>query len=62
MHGLYSAINYVDDGFALEGYQPQAPRELLGICAMDMPEAVLDWVRKHVPAGASSGWRQTVFR
>ena len=49
LHGLYSAINYVDDGFALEGYQPQAPRELLGICAMDMPEAVLDWVRKHVP-------------
>ena len=49
MHGLYSTIDYVDDGFAQAGCEPKAPRELLGICAMDMPEAVLDWVRKHVP-------------
>ena len=49
LHGLYSAIGYVDDGFAVGGVEPEAPRELLGICVMDMPQAVLDWVRRHVP-------------
>ena len=49
LHGLYSAIDYVGDGFAIEGCEPEAPRDLLGICVMDMPDAVLSWVRRYAP-------------
>ena len=50
LHGLYSAVDYVDGGFVIEGCAPEAPRDLLGICVMDMPDAVLDWVRRYAPA------------
>ncbi len=49
LHGLYSAVDFVGDGFAIEGCAPEAPRDLLGICVMDMPDAVLSWVRRYTP-------------
>lgn len=49
LHGLYSAVDYVDGGFAMAACKPVVPRELLGICVMDMPEPVLDWVRRYSP-------------
>ena len=49
LHGVYSAVDYVRDGFAIEGCAPEAPRDLLGICAMELPDAVLSWVRRYTP-------------
>lgn len=49
LHGLYSAVDYVGDGFAIDGCAPEAPGDLLGICVMDMPDAVLSWVRRYTP-------------
>ena len=49
LYGLYSAVDYVDGGFALAACEPEVPRDLLGICAMDMPDSVLGWVRRHTP-------------
>lgn len=55
LNGLYSAVDYVGDGFVLEGCAPEAPRDLLGICVMDMPDAVLSWVRRYTPPAHHPG-------
>ena len=61
LHGLYSAVEYVGDRFAIEGCAPEAPRDLLGICVMDMPDAVLSWVRRYTPQAHHPDPRRRYF-
>jgi hypothetical protein len=49
LSGLYAAVDFTPDGFALDGVTPEAPKDLLGICLIRLPESALRWVRNHAP-------------
>ena len=53
-HGLGSwraSVEANEEGFTLEGVEPELPEGLLGITALDLPEAALRWVQTCAPAG-----------
>ena len=47
--GLYATVDFDGAGFALSGCTPREPDELLGICALPLPEAALRAVARRVP-------------
>ncbi len=47
--GLYSGVDFTEDGFGLKGCEPRPPLDLLGISVIQLPEKVLSWVRKFHP-------------
>ena len=49
LSGLYAGVEFRDDKFRLENCEPEEPSELLGIAAIDLPEKVLEWVKKFHP-------------
>ena len=49
LFGLYAAVDIDPDGFTLDGVEPQAPVNLLGISYLPLPEPARRWVRHWVP-------------
>ncbi len=49
LSGLYATVDFDGAGFALAGCTPREPDELLGICALPLPEAALRAVARRVP-------------
>ena len=53
-HGMESwraSVEATEEGFTLEGVEPKLPGELLGVTALDLPEAARRWVEASVPEG-----------
>jgi len=49
LSGLYAAVDFTEEGSVLEGCTPTEPTDLLGICAVDLPQPALDWVHRRTP-------------
>jgi outer membrane protein assembly factor BamB len=47
--GLYSGVPVSKDGIGLDETHLEAPAGLLGICPVELPEAVVRWVTDHAP-------------
>ena len=53
-HGMESwraSVGATEEGFTLEGVEPELPGELLGVTALELPEAARRWVGASVPEG-----------
>ena len=50
LQGLYSGVEWTEDGFGLEGCTPEEPLDLLGIYAMELPAKAVQWVGDHMHA------------
>ncbi|MCC7262283.1 MAG: PQQ-binding-like beta-propeller repeat protein [Candidatus Latescibacteria bacterium] len=48
--GLYSVVEFGEEGFRLPGCTPREPADLLGVCALPLPEAALRAVTRRTPA------------
>ncbi len=59
--GLYAGVEWNGGRFSLKGCEPEEPADLLGICAIELPEPVLEWVRNHHPASHHPHPEKTYF-
>ena len=51
MESWRASVEATEEGFTLEGVEPELPAELLGVTALDLPEAARRWVEASVPEG-----------